>query len=164
MTMVTPTRIADYYTYANLQMAAEAFLRDEATDVLRDTDEELVRALERGNDHASAFPRPLAQTFAANWRVLDQRANTGTGFSGTLFQRLKDDPLTGAREGELVLSFRSTEFIDDAARDNQATNAMEIRQFGWAFGQIDDMVGVRADRRHGALVCRVAAQRHCEAR
>jgi dienelactone hydrolase len=37
------------------------------------------------------------------------------------------------------MSFRSTEFIDDAARDNQATNDMEISQFGWAFGQIADM-------------------------
>ena len=142
--MATPTRIADYYAYANLQLAAEAFLRDEATGVLRDTDEELVRALERGNDHASAFPRPLAQTFADNWRALDQRANTRTGFSGTLFRNTETD--------ELVLSFRSTEFIDDAARDNQATNAMEIRQFGWAFGQIDDMERWYAELRRNAIV------------
>jgi hypothetical protein len=37
------------------------------------------------------------------------------------------------------MSFRSTEFIDDAARDNQATNAMEIKEAGFAFGQIRDM-------------------------
>ncbi|AVT22160.1 hypothetical protein C7Y68_20820 [Paracidovorax avenae] len=41
--------------------------------------------------------------------------------------------------GELVLSFRSTEFADDAARDNQATNTLEIKEKGWAFGQIADM-------------------------
>ncbi|MCW5655753.1 hypothetical protein [Hydrogenophaga sp.] len=38
-----------------------------------------------------------------------------------------------------MLSFRSTEFADDAARDNQATNVLEIQSFGWAFGQIADM-------------------------
>ena len=35
--------------------------------------------------------------------------------------------------------FRSTEFIDDVVRDIQATNKMEIADFGWAFGQIADM-------------------------
>jgi hypothetical protein len=35
--------------------------------------------------------------------------------------------------------FRSTEFIDDAARDSQATDAMELAKFGFAFGQIRDM-------------------------
>ena len=44
------------------------------------------------------------------WVVLDQRINTSTGFSGTLFKH--------AQTRELVMSFRSTEFIDDAARDN----------------------------------------------
>ncbi|AVT22159.1 hypothetical protein C7Y68_20815 [Paracidovorax avenae] len=37
------------------------------------------------------------------------------------------------------MSFRSTEFADDAARDNQATNTLEIKEKGWAFGQIADM-------------------------
>ena len=37
------------------------------------------------------------------------------------------------------MSFRSTEFIDDAARDNQATNTFEIKDTGFAWGQIADM-------------------------
>ncbi|MFM9901713.1 MAG: hypothetical protein ACKVOT_11905 [Polaromonas sp.] len=37
------------------------------------------------------------------------------------------------------MSFRSTEFIDDSARDNQATNSMEIKETGFAWGQIRDM-------------------------
>jgi hypothetical protein len=37
------------------------------------------------------------------------------------------------------MSFRSTEFAHEAARDNQATNTLEIKAEGWAFGQIDDM-------------------------
>ncbi|SDP94092.1 hypothetical protein SAMN04489708_1587 [Paracidovorax cattleyae] len=47
--------------------------------------------------------------------------------------------MRGIVKGELVLSFRSTEFADDAARDNQATNTLEIKEKGWAFGQIADM-------------------------
>jgi hypothetical protein len=75
--------------------------------------------------------------------VLDQRANTPTGFSGTLFKSNKT--------GELVMSFRSTEFIDDAARDNQATNALEIKETGWALGQIRDMQAWYADLRKSSL-------------
>jgi hypothetical protein len=41
-------------------------------------------------------------------------------------------------ERSLALSFRSTEFIDDAARDNEATNKLEINDFGFAFGQLAD--------------------------
>jgi hypothetical protein len=115
----------DYLKFASLQMAAEAtFLRAgmSATD--------MAEALERGNDHASRFVPSAAAEFAAQWEVLDER-DTNTGFSGTLFRN--------KGTGEIVMSFRSTEFIDDAARDNQATNAMEIKEFGFAFGQMRDM-------------------------
>jgi hypothetical protein len=54
--------------------------------------------------------------------ILDQRANTRIGFSGTLFRNRDTN--------ETVLSFRSTEFIDDAARDNKATNVLEIKETG----------------------------------
>ncbi|MGQ0598529.1 putative Ig domain-containing protein [Aquabacterium sp.] len=37
------------------------------------------------------------------------------------------------------MSFRSTEFIDDSARDNQATNTLEIKETGFAWGQLRDM-------------------------
>src|SRR5690606_2922707 len=60
--------------------------------------------------------------------------------SGTVFRCIKDDPLTGAKADELVMSFRSTEFIDDAARDNMATNTLEIADTGIAWGQNRDMV------------------------
>ncbi|WP_162580328.1 calcium-binding protein [Variovorax sp. PBS-H4] len=71
--------------------------------------------------------------------MVEHISNTTTGFSGTLFQALRTDESRGITAGELVISFRSTEFIDDAARDNQATNSLEIKEKGWAFGQIDDM-------------------------
>jgi hypothetical protein len=131
--MTTPTT-ADLLKYADLQMAAEAFIRDPRTQILASTPEDLIKALKAGNGHASKFTDTQAKAFADpadGWTVLDQRANTATGFSGTLFKNNKT--------GELVMSMRSTEFLDDAARDSEATNTMEIRPYGWAFGQIDDM-------------------------
>ncbi len=131
--MHAPT-IADYLKYASLQMAAEAFIRDEETNILRDSNEDLTDALKEGNKHTSRFPESEARKFADpvdGWTVLDQRANTPTGFSGTLFKNNKTN--------ELVLSFRSTEFIDDTVRDNEATNVKEIKETGWAWGQIADM-------------------------
>lgn len=124
--------IADYLKYANLQMAAEAFIRDPNTGVLRASGQQLIDVLVAGNGHASRFTQTQAEAFAdanTGWTVLDQRANTSTGFSGTLFKN--------NQTGELVISFRSTEFIDDAARDNLATNTDEIKNSGW--GQISDM-------------------------
>ncbi|WP_294245168.1 calcium-binding protein [Propionivibrio sp.] len=130
--MTTPT-IADYLKFANLQMAAEAFLYDEATQSVK-TGQQLIDALKVGNGHTNRFIEFEATKFvdpATGWTVLDQKVNTGAGFSGTLFKN--------NQTGELVISFRSTEFIDDAARDNEATNKLEIGDFGFAFGQLADM-------------------------
>jgi pimeloyl-ACP methyl ester carboxylesterase len=129
---MTTLTITDYLKYANLQMAAEAFILDETTKELASSGELLIDALTEGNKHSSKFTQTQAEAFAAQWEVLDQRVNTSTGFSGTLF-RNKANP------NELVMSFRSTEFIDDAARDNLATNTQEIKNTGWAWGQIADM-------------------------
>ena len=46
------------------------------------------------------------------------------------------------------MSFRITEFLDDNARDNMATNTMELKEFGWAFGQIADMEKWYADTKN----------------
>jgi len=100
--------IADYLKYANLQMAAEAFLKDPSTGEERYTGEALIRALKAGNNHASKFPPALAADFADHWVVVDQCANTTTGFSGTLFRCVNADPATGAKAGELVISFRKS--------------------------------------------------------
>jgi len=131
MNMTTPTT-AEYLKHANLQMAAEAFIRDEVTGIFAIDAEEIKARLIAGNNHASRFTDSQAQAFVDQWGVVDQRANTKTGFSGTLF-RNKANP------NDLVLSFRSTEFIDDAARDSEATNMQEIFKFGFAFGQLADM-------------------------
>ncbi|WP_202820703.1 hypothetical protein, partial [Variovorax sp. JS1663] len=128
MTTATAPTVADYLKYADLQMAAEAFLRNEKTGATSYFGSDLIEALIQGNGHASRFTEVQATEFEKHWEVLDQQPNTLTGFSGTLF-RNKDT-------NELVMSFRSTEFIDDAARDNQATNALEIAATGYAWGQI----------------------------
>ena len=129
--MPTPTT-AELLKYADLQMAAEAFLSNDSGIVK--TGVALTNALTDGNFHASKFTDAQATAFLdpnEGWTVLNQKANTATGFSGTLFRSNKT--------GELVISMRSTEFVDDAARDSKATNELEVKKLGWAFGQIDDM-------------------------
>jgi hypothetical protein len=130
--------IADYFKYATLQMAAEAFLKDPKTGDDNYTGNLLIDALKAGNNHASFFVETEAEKFANQWEVLAQQPNTASGFSGTLFRCKVTDESHGLTEGELVLSFRSTEFVDDAVNDNQATNKT-ISDYGWAFGQIADM-------------------------
>jgi pimeloyl-ACP methyl ester carboxylesterase len=118
--------VSTYLKYANLQMAAEAILPVGFTGSIP------VAELTQGNERNSAFTDVLANQFIADgWTVEAHQANTSTGFSGTLFKNTQTN--------ELVLSFRSTEFVDDAARDSQATNSMEVKEYGWAFGQIADM-------------------------
>lgn len=152
MTTSTTNQIADYAKYANLQMAAEALYQFKATGNIppvpgnptdpstrfRDADIDPV-VLTDGNLHSSKFVPSEAEKLSADWKVIDHIPDTKTGFSGTLFQAIKDDPSTNTKAGDLVLSFRSTEFIDDAARDNTATNKLEIHDAGFAMGQIDDM-------------------------
>lgn len=126
--------MATLLKYANLQMAAEAILPVGFTGA---------NALELidGNNRASRFtPTQANQFIADSWTVLAHRDNTGTGLSGTRFKYTGlSDPSRGLVNGELVLSFHSTEFIDDAVRDPQATGDLEIKTGGFAIGQIADM-------------------------
>ena len=124
--------------FANLQVAAEAlYTRENLTEFKIDD----LEYLKDGNKHTSKFTATQAEEFAQKWEIVSHIANTGTGFSGTLFRATEKaaSTETGINKGDLVISFRSTEFIDDSARDNQATNNMEISEKGWAFGQIADM-------------------------
>jgi hypothetical protein len=132
--MSDPT-ISELLQYSRLQMAAEAFLVGSDGSLK----EKLKDALTEGNKHASKFTDVDATAFLAEWEVVTQKANTGTGFSGTLFRCKVTDPAKGLVAGQLILSMRSTEFIDDYVRDNIATNKQEIFDNGWAFGQIADM-------------------------
>ena len=145
--------------FANLQVAAEALYgkkksqpnwKDNVVNAKPNSEknnekegfvEILVRDLTTGNERTSRFTKTQAAEFAQKWEIVSHIASTGTGFSGTLFRATEKaaSTETGINKGDLVISFRSTEFIDDSARDNQATNNMEISDKGWAFGQIADM-------------------------
>jgi len=120
--------------FSSIQMASEAFLlREVDNDVLQTDTNLLLDRLREGNTHASKFMPGQAQRFVDAYEVLAQFRNDpllagGTGFSATLFKRRGTE--------EYTLSFRSTEFLDDPARDTKATNELEIKQLGWAFGQI----------------------------
>ena len=132
--MPSPT-IADYLKYSTLQFAAEALLADEYGNLKND----VKAALINGNLRSSKFTQPQAEEFNKLWQVVDQCANTPTGFSGTLFKARDNVEALGIHKDDLVVSFRSTEFIDDSARDSEETDKMEIAKGGFALGQIADM-------------------------
>lgn len=120
--------------FANIQMAAEAFLVE--GNEIAPSAADINDRLRRGNTHVGRFTEVQAAQFTTDFEVLTQYRNDsllagGAGFSGTLFKN--------RATGELTLSFRSTEFIDDAVRDTKATNDLEIKNLGWAFGQIAEM-------------------------
>ena len=127
------TEISTYRKYANLQMAAESLFAVPKGALPGTAGVQMtVGTLTLGNERSSRFTATQAQQFLdEGWQLVEHTSNTSTGFSGTLFRN--------SQTGELVLSFRSTEFADDAARDNQATNVLEISKEGFAFGQIADM-------------------------
>ncbi len=74
--MTTPTT-SDLLKYADLQMAAEAFLVDPGTGAVKPN---LRQALIDGNTHASRFTSVQATRFLEYWEVVAQQENTKTGF------------------------------------------------------------------------------------
>ena len=90
-------------TYANVQMAAEA--RNLTSGM---TQADLEAALKLGNNRSSVFTSVQAAAFALEWKVVDHRADTNTGFSGTLFQYIGgDDPARGLTNGQFVIDRKS---------------------------------------------------------
>ena len=126
---MSTNNLSTWLKYANLQMAAEAFLIDDQGRQLF-SGPLLEAALIKGNKHASKFTETQAKDFATRYKVIAHIPNTGSGFSGTLFQ--------DQNTKEYTLSFRSTEFVEDVIADSVGTNE-GISDNGWAFGQIADM-------------------------
>src|SRR6266446_4271511 len=146
--MASANQVAAQLEYAKLQVAAEAMFGVEHNAPAGDRIALPIdtKWLTKGNDHSSRFTQTQADDFVSKWELVEHQANTATGFSGTLFKyKGADNPDLGLANGQLVITFRSTEFIEDAARDNQATNTFELSQAGWAFGQIADMEKWYAD-------------------
>lgn len=104
-------QVNTYLKFAHIQMAAEALYgkRPESGSGVTFSGVINKDVLIAGNNRPSIFPDTLAAEFVTQWEVVEHVANTSTGFSGTLFRARKSDPATGIVEGELVLSFRSTE-------------------------------------------------------
>lgn len=113
------TQIASLLKYANLQMAAEAYLSNFGNQISE-------VALTEGNKRSSRFPTALSKQLASDrWTVVEHLRNTDTGFSGTLFRYdVQPDPTRGLVPGELVLSFRFTDetaFLPGARKPVEAT-------------------------------------------
>ena len=127
-----------YLAFANLQMAAEAFLKKAADTQLKS---DLIDALEKGNKYNSKFIETGAADFASKFVVekyFDNPARTdgnnsgtsgqGSGFSGTLFRYIgQNQAVSSFGTGDKILSFRSTEILDDKLRDNVGSNARDAR-------------------------------------
>jgi pimeloyl-ACP methyl ester carboxylesterase len=147
MATTNPTSPQVLETYTLLQIAAEGFLGRNPIDPaaapgsgafpINLVGQEAL--LTDGNKHSSRMTPAQAAKFVSEWKVISHQPNTATGFSATLFESQVHDPARDLYLGKLVISIRSTEFIEDSARDSKATNELEIRQTGWAFGQIADM-------------------------
>ncbi|MBP5789608.1 MAG: hypothetical protein J6W29_05175, partial [Neisseriaceae bacterium] len=154
-------------TYANVQIAAETLygllnghLGDttniDQTNFLTGTHwgQTSIELLREGNKHSSLFSETQAKEFVENWEIVSHLPNTATGFSGTLFRVKAENgiPNTTLKQGDLVISFRSTEFVEDQLRDSIATNTLEITKTGWAMGQISDMEDWFASLKREGLV------------
>src|SRR5690348_12991112 len=108
---------AELLKFVSLQMAAEALFGFKATgnDANLEPKQKFAGDIDAGfltsgNEHASRFTATQAADFVQQWTVVEHISNTTTGFSGTLFKALKNDPAQNIAIGDLVLSFRSTEF------------------------------------------------------
>lgn len=106
--------IAEQYIFVALQMAVEATLA--GPDGVEVLNQALIMALTTGNSHSSGFTESEAKNFTVLRRFVAQSEESDIEFCGTLFECIQADPTTGAEVGERVMSFRSTEFVDDAVR------------------------------------------------
>jgi len=124
------TSAAQFRAFILAQLAAESYLDRVQTG----TPTTLQRRLRLGSNHysvvgdtepASRLPDLLGKSrmtevqiaeFSTQFRIVDHRSNTQSGFSATLMQRMVDEygnPIDGGVE--YTLSFRSTEYADDDA-------------------------------------------------
>ena len=80
---------------------------------------------------ASSFTEVQATEFAKHWKVVHHQADTVGGFSGTLFQRIENDPISGYQAGQLVYAVRGT-----AGPSDLTTDTGDISIDGLALDQI----------------------------
>jgi len=77
------------------------------------------------------IPKDQADYFLTNYKILDYYGNDSSGFSGTVFQDVRD--------GSITFSFRSTEFKEDYYKDAYGADT-EISEKGTAIAQNISMI------------------------
>ena len=145
------------YDFSLQQIASESFLNIASTNNYAGPD--LARALRLGSnnpantDNLPTNPRLPGKTrmtdqqiadFTANNEIIAHQANTASGFSGTLFQRVtRNASGVVTSRGAFTLSFRSTEFADESQggdwfRDGVSGADGEMKTYGFALAQLAD--------------------------
>lgn len=89
-------RTPELLSFANVQMASEAFLGGLPAPAAAEYRDEALRRLQRGNTHASIFPKTVADEFLNDWDIVAHEPNTLTGFSATLFEPGGPTPAVGS--------------------------------------------------------------------
>ncbi|MDZ7750462.1 MAG: hypothetical protein U5S82_02115 [Gammaproteobacteria bacterium] len=127
-------RTKNVFELALLSEAAYADLRGADTRLrVRDALQRIGNAAGEPNDPDLGFSPTQAEAFTRRWRVIDHQPNTGSGYSGTLFERLDN---LGNGTGEHVLALRGTEGLFS---DDMRTNIGDIVSDGLAIEQIVDL-------------------------
>ncbi|MBK6638134.1 MAG: hypothetical protein IPG34_10990 [Rhodocyclaceae bacterium] len=169
--MPTQLTIADYLKYANLQMASEALYNFNAnppgtvlTPGDKRTNESLAVAnLIVGNDRASklAPPKSISPTSRKTGPSSEHISNTTTGFSGTLFQAIRNDLANNVKAGEYIPLLPRHRIRRRRRPRHLAADSHEMANIGLALGQIDDMEAWYAHlKKSGQLPGRCPLQRH----
>lgn len=131
--MADTTKIFDM---ASLAEAAYATFVDGNGALLVSNKVELIARLQDfQNDGDKDFSKTQAEEFAKHYRVVGQRPNTPSGYSGTVFERLDD---SGAGTGEYVFAQRGTEPTTQIGLD-LAVDLDDLVTDGLAWTQIVDM-------------------------
>lgn len=113
-----------------------------------------------GNDLETELQNPVfkmqfsatqAAEFAKNWAVVNHQPNAASGYSGTVFKYIGNDPNSGFTNGQLVFAQRGTEpgFLDLVQADFN-----ELVVNGLAYRQIIDMYNYWQQLSHpaGAII------------
>ncbi|MEO8384986.1 MAG: hypothetical protein ABI583_07085 [Betaproteobacteria bacterium] len=124
---------AKFFDMTQLAEASYTRFRDVAVTSTIATEEDLIDKVNRSGNFSAA----QAADFVKNWRLVAHQANTGSGFSGSVFERL--NPKTGAATGQYTFAFRGTEVGQQFGIDPAVADLGQLVANGAAFDQIIDL-------------------------
>lgn len=132
--MITSNRM---FVQSQLAEAAYADLWDSGTGTFITNSEAVKqRLINMQPDGTYDFSTSQASDFVTHWEVVHHLPNTDSGFSGTVFRRRDDDPVSGLKASDLVFALRGTEQL---GLDLFQADFNELVKNGLAFRQIIDM-------------------------